>query len=82
MASWMVSGTLSGGVRSISRTRSINSLASAVCAADATASTLCSALRVAAANGVSACRASDTAIATISAGVKFSGGRVAALSTV
>ena len=77
-----------GGVRAgcpgralpISRTRSISSPAWAVCAAEAVARTLRSALRVAAANGVFSSRASDTAIATISAAVKFSGGRVSVLS--
>ena len=62
------------------RTRSISSAASAVCATEAVASTLRSALRLAAANGVFSSRARDTAIATISAAVKFSGGKVRVLS--
>ena len=64
----------------ISRTRSVSCAASAACAAEATASTLRSALRIAEANGVGSARAKDTAIATISAAVKFSGGSVSALS--
>jgi hypothetical protein len=44
------------------------------------ASTLRSALRVAAANGVCSSRARETAIATISAAVKLSGGSVTDLS--
>ena len=54
--------------------------ASAVCVADATAITLRSALRVAAANGVRSSRARATAIATISAAVKLTGGSVIVLS--
>jgi hypothetical protein len=48
--------------------------------AGATASTFRSALRSAEANGAGSTRARDTAIATISAAVKFSGGSVSALS--
>jgi hypothetical protein len=58
----------------------MSSAASDVCAAGATARILRSALRVADENGVPSCRASDTAIATISAAVKLSGGSVTAVS--
>jgi hypothetical protein len=54
---------------------------SACRAAGADASTLRSALRVTEANGVASARAMDTAIATISAAVKLSGGSVSVLSS-
>ena len=68
------------GPAPISRTRSMSCAAAVVWVADATAITLRSALRVAAANGVRSSRASATAMATISAAVKLTGGSVIDLS--